>query len=129
MPRVLVLRPSAKINLTLHVGAAARDGFHDVRTLLQSVALSDTLTVTARCGPFTLASAGPGVPADRDKPGVARGRSTLAGPRSRRRTARRAREAREADSTAAGLGGGSADAAAALVGLNMSGTGDGRGAT
>jgi 4-diphosphocytidyl-2-C-methyl-D-erythritol kinase len=42
MSRTLVLRPPAKINLTLRVGPLRGDGFHDVRTLLQSVALSDT---------------------------------------------------------------------------------------
>ena len=64
MSRTLVLRPPAKINLTLRVGPPRGDGFHDVRTLLQSVGLSDTLTVTARRGPFALAAGGPGVPTD-----------------------------------------------------------------
>jgi 4-diphosphocytidyl-2-C-methyl-D-erythritol kinase len=53
--RSLVLRPSAKINLTLRVGPRRDDGFHEVHTLLQSLALHDTLRVTGRPGPFALA--------------------------------------------------------------------------
>ena len=60
MPRTLVLRPSAKINLTLRVGARRPDGFHDVRTLMQSIALCDTIAITARSGPFSLECSRPG---------------------------------------------------------------------
>ena len=59
--RTLVLRPSAKINLTLRVGPRGADGFHDVRTLLQSIDLHDTIRLTARRGPFVLASRSPGI--------------------------------------------------------------------
>ena len=65
MSRVLILRPSAKINLTLRVGPIRPDGFHDVRTLMQSIALCDRLALSARRGPFVLAASSPGVPADR----------------------------------------------------------------
>jgi len=44
--RTLVLRPSAKINLTLRVGPRRADGFHDVRTLLQSVDLRTVVEST-----------------------------------------------------------------------------------
>ena len=53
--RTIVTRPSAKINLVLRVGPARPDGFHGVQTLLQSIDLADTLRVTARSGPLTLA--------------------------------------------------------------------------
>ncbi|HKW02024.1 MAG TPA: 4-(cytidine 5'-diphospho)-2-C-methyl-D-erythritol kinase [Vicinamibacterales bacterium] len=119
MSRVLVLRPPAKINLTLRVGPARGDGFHDVRTLLQAVALSDTLTVTARRGPFALAAGGPGVPTD-DTNLVSRAATALW------RALGREGEPRDAHvklvkqiPMAAGLGGGSADAAAALIALNV----------
>ena len=119
MSRILVLRPPAKINLTLRVGPARGDGFHDVRTLLQSVALSDTLTVTARRGPFALAAGGPGVPTDETNL-VSRAAAALW------RALGRDGEPRDAHvklvkqiPLAAGLGGGSADAAAALVALNV----------
>ena len=64
MPRTLVLRPCAKINLTLRVGVAGGDGFHEVRTVLQSITLSDRLTMTVRSGPFALSTRAAGVPAD-----------------------------------------------------------------
>lgn len=118
MPRTLVLRPSAKINLTLRVGARRPDGFHDVRTLMQSIALCDTLAITARSGPFSLNVHGLGVPAERDNL-VWRAAGLLW------RASGRSGDPRDVhvhlDKTipmAAGLGGGSADAAAALVGLN-----------
>ena len=118
MSRVLLLRPSAKINLVLRVGATRPDGFHDVHTLLQSIALHDTMTITARRGPFALMSRAPGVPADRTN--LVWRAAELAW-----RAAGRAGDPRDAHvkldkqiPVGAGLGGGSADAAAALVGLN-----------
>ncbi len=36
----------AKINLTLDVGARRPDGYHDIRSIMQTIALHDTLTVT-----------------------------------------------------------------------------------
>jgi 4-diphosphocytidyl-2-C-methyl-D-erythritol kinase len=119
MARTLVLRPPAKINLTLHVGPRRADGFHDVRTLMQSIALSDTLSLTGRSGPFSLNVRGPGVPADRENL-VWRAADLLW------RTSGRTGDPRDVHvhleksiPPAAGLGGGSADAAAALIGLNI----------
>ena len=119
MPRSLILRPSAKINLTLRVGPRRADGYHDVETLMQSIAITDTLTFTARRGPFALATRAPGVPADHSnliwKAAAAFWRAL-------------GREGEPRDvhvklekhiPAAAGLGGGSANAAAALIGLNQ----------
>lgn len=118
MSRAIVLRPSAKINLTLLVGPVRPDGFHDVRTLLQSIAIFDTVTVSARPGPFRLMTRSPGVPADRTNL-IWRAAESLW------RAMGRDGEPRDVHvrldkqiPVAAGLGGGSADAAAALVGLN-----------
>jgi 4-diphosphocytidyl-2-C-methyl-D-erythritol kinase len=118
MSRSLVLRPSAKINLTLRVGPARADGFHDVRSVMQSIALSDTLTLSTRKGPFVLATRAPGVPADRTNL-VWRAAEVLW------RALRRPGDPSDTHvklekqiPSAAGLGGGSADAAAALAGLN-----------
>jgi 4-diphosphocytidyl-2-C-methyl-D-erythritol kinase len=118
MSRALVLRPFAKINLTLRVGRRRPDGFHDVQTLLQSIALSDRLTLQARRGPFVLVANAPGVPSDRANL-VYKAAELLW------RSAGRAGEPRDVHArldkqipAAAGLGGGSADAAAALAGLN-----------
>jgi len=118
MSRVLVLRPSAKVNLTLHVGTRRPDGFHDVRTVLQSIALSDTLTITERSGRFTLLSRSPGVPADRTNL-VWRAADLLWKALGKTGEPRDAHvKLNKQIPTEAGLGGGSADAAAALVGLN-----------
>jgi len=116
--RALTLYPLAKINLFLRVGARRSDGFHDVRTLLQSIALADRLTVTARRGPFVLRVRGAGAPADRTNL-VWRAADALW------RAIGRTGDPCDAHLTldkripaGAGLGGGSADAAAALVALN-----------
>jgi 4-diphosphocytidyl-2-C-methyl-D-erythritol kinase len=116
--RRIVVRAPAKINLTLRVGARRDDGYHDVETVLQAVALSDTVTVTPVRGPFALDVRAAGVPADRSNL-VWRAADSLW------REAGRTGEARDARVTlikripaAAGLGGGSADAAAALIALN-----------
>jgi len=116
--RALVIRPSAKINLTLGVGPRRLDGFHDVSTVLQSIALSDTLALTPRNGPLALTVRSPGVPDDR---------SNLIWRAAERLWAAMGRTGDPRDvhikldkqiPVSAGLGGGSADAAAALVGLN-----------
>ncbi len=118
MSRTLVLRPPAKINLALHVGRRRDDGRHDVRTVLQSVGLSDTLKLTARPGPFALAVRSPGVPSDPSNL-VWRAADALWRAAGRAGTPRGVHvQLSKVIPPAAGLGGGSADAAAALVGLN-----------
>lgn len=119
MTRVLKLRPMAKINLTLRVGRAREDGFHDVQTILQTIALSDTLTLTPKRGPFALSAGSSTVAADQTNL-VWRAADALW------RAAGRAGGARDVQialdkkiPVAAGLGGGSADAAATLAGLNV----------
>ena len=119
MTRPLVLRPCAKINLMLRVGPRRPDGYHDVRTLLQSIALHDTLTFSARSGPFAVGTRAPGVPADRTNL-VWKAALALWRAMGREGDPRGAHVRLEKGiPMAAGLGGGSADAAAALVGLNQ----------
>ena len=62
--RVVRVRAFAKINLTLQVVAFRPDGYHDLRTTFQSVALHDTLTITRRRGPFQIDADDPGCPID-----------------------------------------------------------------
>jgi 4-diphosphocytidyl-2-C-methyl-D-erythritol kinase len=113
----VTLRAFAKINLSLRVSAARPDGFHDVRTILQSIDLFDRVTCVARRGPFQIRCDMPGVPLDRTNL-VWKAAQLLW------EAAGRDGEVRDAVVTLqknipmqAGLGGGSSDAAAALLGL------------
>lgn len=118
MARTFTLRPYAKINLTLRVGARDSSGYHDVRTVLQSIGLADKLRVMERRGPFALGVSGRGVPEDR----------TNLVWRAAEQLWRRAGRVGDPQGVhihltknipvGAGLGGGSANAAATLVALN-----------
>jgi 4-diphosphocytidyl-2-C-methyl-D-erythritol kinase len=116
---MIVLRPSAKINLTLHVGRRREDGFHDVRTVMQSLALSDRLTLARARGPLRLVVPSGRVSADptnlvwRAAQLVWHASGRAGEPHGVTMTLDKAIP------VAAGLGGGSADAAAALAGLNQ----------
>jgi 4-diphosphocytidyl-2-C-methyl-D-erythritol kinase len=118
MARTLTLSPSAKINLTLRVGAREASGYHDVRTVLQSVALADKLRVIPRRGPFGLAVSGRGVPDDRTN--LVWRAADLLWKRGGRAGDPHGVHIHLTKSipAGAGLGGGSADAAATLVALN-----------
>ena len=107
----------AKINLTLRVLGVRPDGYHELRTTFQSIALHDTLTCRARPGGFRIACDDAACPADEanlvwraaDRVWAAAGR----------RGAPRGVEVRLAKRIPmqAGLGGGSSDAAAAIRAL------------
>ena len=58
------VRAFAKINLSLRVLGTRADGYHELRTIFQSIALHDTLTVRAVPGPFRLTCDDPGCPGD-----------------------------------------------------------------
>jgi 4-diphosphocytidyl-2-C-methyl-D-erythritol kinase len=115
----LILPAFAKINLDLRVLGVRGDGFHDLKTIFQSLALHDDVTLTKRRGPFAIECDDPKIPTDPRNlvwkaasllwrtAGTRRGdvpRDVVVGLRKR-------------IPAAAGLGGGSADAAAALLGL------------
>jgi 4-diphosphocytidyl-2-C-methyl-D-erythritol kinase len=115
---VVTLRTPAKINLTLHVGDRRADGFHDVRTVLQSIGLSDTLAFRRTRGPFHLTTSGGDVPSDRSNL-IWRAAAALWTAAGRAGDPHGAHVTlRKLIPVAAGLGGGSANAAGALVGLN-----------
>jgi len=129
MPGQVVVEARAKLNLGLAVGPRRADGFHDLVTVFQSVSLSDTLRLARRPRGFTLSVRGEDVSVSgggaRRAPqaGVPGGADNLA-MRAVRLLAERAGIRGGAHLTlikripaGAGLGGGSADAAAALVGL------------
>ena len=109
----------AKVNLDLRILGVRPDGYHDLRTVFQSLALADIVTISNGRGPLTLTCDDPQVPTDRRN--LAWKAASLLW-----------REARLAHGeprnvvihlqkripAEAGLGGGSADAAVTLIGLN-----------
>jgi 4-diphosphocytidyl-2-C-methyl-D-erythritol kinase len=115
--RSAIVRAYAKINLDLRVLGTRPDGFHELRTVFQSVSLHDTVACSPREGPFAIECTTPGIPLDRSnliwraadslwralrRDGPVHGVVIRLGKRI---------------PLQAGLGGGSADAAATLVGL------------
>jgi 4-diphosphocytidyl-2-C-methyl-D-erythritol kinase len=109
-----VLRAAAKVNLTLEVLGKRADGYHEIATVMQAVDLSDRITLDD-ADALELRSDSATVPSDA---------SNLAW-----RAAAALREAARIETgvriavdkripVAAGLGGGSSDAAAVLIGLN-----------
>jgi len=111
----LVLRAHAKVNLGLWVGGKRPDGFHEVTTVIAPIELHDTIEITA-------VRSGIGIVADRAT--VPRGSDNIACKAAQcffRETGIAAGcriSIRKRIPVGAGLGGGSSDAAAALVGLN-----------
>ncbi len=107
----------AKINLDLRVLGHRPDRFHELRTVLQSIALHDTLSFVAQKGPFSLTCHAPGVPLDRSNL-IWRAATVLWQGLGREGEPRDvAVTMRKRIPVQAGLGGGSSDAAAALVAL------------
>src|SRR6202162_5425539 len=112
--RRLVLRTSAKVNLALDVLGRRSDGYHELSTVLQAVDLFDRLTVET-AATITLETSDATLPTDdgnlvvrsarlwRDTAGIEAGARIVLDKRI---------------PVAAGLGGGSSDAAATLWGLN-----------
>jgi 4-diphosphocytidyl-2-C-methyl-D-erythritol kinase len=64
-PRAVRIRAHAKINLDLRVLGARPDGFHELRTVFQAVALHDVIECLPREGPFAIECDVAGVPLDR----------------------------------------------------------------
>ena len=111
------VRAHAKINLDLRVGARRADGFHDLTTILQSIALHDTVTLRATDGPCRVRCAEAGVPVGEANL-VWRAAHRLWGALGRRGDPRGVTiTIAKRIPVAAGLGGGTADAVAALRGL------------
>jgi 4-diphosphocytidyl-2-C-methyl-D-erythritol kinase len=113
----LTVRAHAKVNLDLRVLGVRADGYHELRTVFQAIELHDTLVCTDTPGPFTLRCRTPGVPLDADNL-VWKAAAALWTALGRGGDIRDA--AIQIDKkipVEAGLGGGSADAAAALMAL------------
>jgi 4-diphosphocytidyl-2-C-methyl-D-erythritol kinase len=120
-PPVVTVRVPAKVNLQLAVGPARADGYHDLVTVFHAVSLFDEVTVRPASRTQVIVT---GESADT----VPRGHTNLAA-RAASALARATRNRRRGPAAmqieilkripvAAGLAGGSADAAAALVACN-----------
>jgi len=113
----VTLRAFAKVNLSLRIKGRRPDGFHDVQTILQAIDLFDRVTCQTCRGPFAIRCTTPGVPTDR---------TNLVWSAAQQLWSAAGRDAEPRDAVVvlekqipmqAGLGGGSSDAAAALLGL------------
>lgn len=123
----LTRRAYAKINLTLDVGARRPDGDHDISSIMQTITLYDTVTVTWTSDASGVrlevgGDEGGGVPTDESNlvhraavrlQKVAAARGSVPGDRSGLHILLHKRIPSQA-----GLGGGSSDAAAALLVIN-----------
>ncbi len=128
-PRRATVHGAAKINLGWRVGARREDGYHEVNGLLQSISLTDRLVISTDAGDHAGEGVGfcfdVGAPVTlrvRGEPElesqgnlICRAAELIAG---KTEPAATTIELAKRIPVAAGLGGGSADAAAALVGLN-----------
>src|SRR5262245_12497132 len=113
----LTVRAHAKVNLDLRVLGVRPDGYHELRTVFQTIELHDTLVCAERPGPFALACRAPGVPLDSENL-VWRAAAALWTALGRAGDIRdTVVQIDKRIPVQAGLGGGSADAAAALMGL------------
>ncbi|MCB2193804.1 MAG: 4-(cytidine 5'-diphospho)-2-C-methyl-D-erythritol kinase [Deltaproteobacteria bacterium] len=110
----LIIQAPAKVNLFLKVLGRRPDGYHELATLMQPLDLADTLAVRLDA---------PGLSLVCDKPEIS-GENNLVIAAAKAyynalgRTPAAAFELRKRIPVAAGLGGGSSDAAAALLALN-----------
>src|SRR5262245_38714672 len=108
------VRAFAKINLSLRVLGTRDDGFHELRTIFQSIALHDTLTIRHARGPFRLTCDDPDCPSD-DTNLIWGAAERMWHAAKRRGTPRDvAIDLQKRVPMNAGLGGGSSDAAAAI---------------
>lgn len=122
-PPVVAARAPAKINVHLAVGTLRSDGFHELRTVYLAVSLFDTVTVGEGDGlSITVSGEGSGIVTGADRVPTDRGNLVWKAAELLAEHAGVAADAAldiaKSVPAAAGLAGGSADAAAALVALD-----------
>ncbi len=113
----LTVRAHAKVNLDLRVLGVRADGYHELRTVFQAIELHDTLVCAVHPGPFALKCRVANVPLDASNliwKAAAALWIALGRPGEIRDTVIQIDKKIPVE---AGLGGGSADAAAALMAL------------
>lgn len=107
----------AKINRSLRVLGRRSDGYHELRTIFQSIALHDTLTIRASRGPLRLTCDDPACPTD-ERNLIWQATSRMWAAAGRRGAPRDlAIDLIKRIPMQAGLGGGSSDAASTLRAL------------
>lgn len=116
-PRALRLRAFAKVNYALEVRGVRDDGYHEISTVMQSISLCDELEISRAEGGFELYVEPEGAATGPDEKNTVCRAWRLMKEATGENLAVRIR-LRKAVPVGAGLGGGSADAAATLVGLN-----------
>ena len=114
-PASVSIRTPAKINLLLHIKGKRWDGYHDIITIMQAVDLFDELLIE-RSDNLEIICSSPDVPADENNL-VYKAALRLREYANIKAGARI--NLKKNIPVAAGLGGGSSDAAAALAGLNV----------
>jgi 4-diphosphocytidyl-2-C-methyl-D-erythritol kinase len=108
----LSLKAHAKLNLNLRIVGRRLDGYHDLESIFQSISLHDRVTLEATGSGITLEVDAPGVPEDGKNLAW---RAAAALPGHGRGVHIRLEKGIP---VAAGLGGGSSDAAATLIGAS-----------
>lgn len=111
---ILAISACAKINLTLDVGGLRSDGYHEVASVMQTISLADTLLLSKAMAGITVSCDMPGVPVDEGN--LAYQALALLVPQLPGGVNL---EIKKRIPLAAGLGGGSSDAAAALKGASI----------
>jgi 4-diphosphocytidyl-2-C-methyl-D-erythritol kinase len=111
------VRAFAKINRSLRVVGVRPDGFHELRTVFQSIALHDTLTIRAVHGPLQLTCDDPDCPTDEGNLIWRAAQQVWKAAKRRGAPLDVSIHLSKRIPLQAGLGGGSSDAAAALRAL------------
>jgi 4-diphosphocytidyl-2-C-methyl-D-erythritol kinase len=114
-PTTLRAHAAAKVNLALLVGARRADGYHEVISVMHAIGLWDDLEVSLAAEGLALEVGGEGLPPDESNLVLVAARELAR--RSRGLPGARFR-LRKGIPVSAGLGGGSADGAAALLALD-----------
>jgi 4-diphosphocytidyl-2-C-methyl-D-erythritol kinase len=113
MPSALIVRSYAKINWTLEVLFRREDGYHEIRTIYQTVSLYDRLSIS-RASSIEIACDNPRVPCDETNLAY---RAAILLRQALGLSAGARIQIQKRIPVAAGLGGGSSNAAAVLIGL------------
>jgi 4-diphosphocytidyl-2C-methyl-D-erythritol kinase len=116
--RGIRIHAPAKINVTLRVLGVRADGYHELRTTFQSLALHDTLTFAPVPGPLQIVCSDPQCPTDRTNLVWSAAQAVWRAAGRRATPSGVAVQIVKRIPMQAGLGGGSANAAAALVALS-----------